>query len=238
MSSDANTYPVAVSRIGEGDTREQQTARAIEWIGAQSGGPITVVTPQKRLESETLTRFLARPGVTHLSWRGLSAGQLTGNRVVHAWPDRQRLNDLWGVDIDALVVIEHGGSEAAEWIEDANPIHLLADGIVPPLQDSAHLRPVEDGRLPEDVGGIHEYLARWAAGYSSGLKWNEKDKLKADMMNRPERWASVSVEQVRAKCRELRMRPNDVDTIAGLLQGRKDGRRFNVGSSYRDFRFS
>ena len=77
-----------------------------------------------------------------------------------------------------------------------------------------------------------------AAGDSSGLKWNEEDKLKADMMNRPERWASISVEQVRAKCRELKMRPNDIDTIAGYLQRRKEGRRFNVRSSYRDFAFN
>jgi len=77
-----------------------------------------------------------------------------------------------------------------------------------------------------------------AAGYSSGLKWNEEDKLKADMMNRPERWVPITVKQVRAKCRELGMRPNDVDTVAGFLQRRKDGRRFNVRSSYRDFQFN
>lgn len=57
-------------------------------------------------------------------------------------------------------------------------------------------------------------------------------------MNRPERWESVTVEQVRAKCRELKMRPKDVDTIAGFLQRRKDGRRFNVRSSYKDFHFN
>ena len=63
-------------------------------------------------------------------------------------------------------------------------------------------------------------------------------ELKADMMNRPERWVSVTVQQVRAKCRELGMRSNDVDTIADYLQRRKEGRRFNVRSSYRDFRFN
>ena len=48
-----------------------------------------------------------------------------------------------------------------------------------------------------------EYVAGMAAGYSSGLKWNEEDKLKADMVNRPERWVPITVEQVRARCREL-----------------------------------
>jgi len=85
---------------------------------------------------------------------------------------------------------------------------------------------------------ILEYIAAMAAGYSSGLKWNEEDKLKADMMNRPERWVPITVEQVRAKCRALGMRPDDVDTVAGFLQRRKEGRRFNVQSSYRTFRFN
>lgn len=57
-------------------------------------------------------------------------------------------------------------------------------------------------------------------------------------MNRPERWESVTVEQVRAECRELKMRPKDVDTMAGFLQRRKDGRRFNVRSSCKDFHFN
>lgn len=91
--------------------------------------------------------------------------------------------------------------------------------------------------LPEDVIGILESLAQWAAGYDSGLKWNEEDKLKADMMNRPERWTSVTIEQVRSKCRELKMRPNDVKTIVGFLERRKQGRRFNVRSTYRDYHF-
>ena len=56
-------------------------------------------------------------------------------------------------------------------------------------------------------------------------------------MNRPERWLSVTVEQVRAKCRQLGMRPKDIDTIADFVQRRKDGRRFNVRSSYRTFHF-
>lgn len=83
-----------------------------------------------------------------------------------------------------------------------------------------------------------EYIASIAAGYSTGLKWNEEDKLKADMTNRPERWVPVTVEQVRAKCRALGMRGRDVDTMADFVQRRKDGRRFNVRSSYRTFEFN
>ncbi|UVJ38021.1 hypothetical protein [Arthrobacter sp. CJ23] len=92
--------------------------------------------------------------------------------------------------------------------------------------------------LPNGVEGILEHVAHLAAGYSSGLKWNEEDKLKADVMNRPERCVPITVEQVRAKCREFGMRPNDIDTIAEFRQRRKAGRRFNVRSSYRDFPFN
>lgn len=77
-----------------------------------------------------------------------------------------------------------------------------------------------------------------AAGYSTGLKWNEEDQLKAGMMNRPDPWVDVTVEQVRAKGRQLGMRGKDVDTIADFVQRRKDGRRFNVRSSYRIFEFN
>lgn len=88
--------------------------------------------------------------------------------------------------------------------------------------------------------GVEEflaYIAGKAAGYSSGMKWNEKEKLKADMMNRPERWKSVTVSEVRAKCRELGMRPDDEDTIAELLGRRMQGRNFVVRPQYRHYEF-
>lgn len=67
---------------------------------------------------------------------------------------------------------------------------------------------------------------------------NEEDKLKADMMNRPNRWDAVTAEQVREKCRVLGMRAEDVDIISNFVQRRKDGRRFNVQSTYRRFQFN
>lgn len=59
----------------------------------------------------------------------------------------------------------------------------------------------------------------------------------SDLMNRPDRWAAVRPEQVRARCRQLGMSPHDADTVRDLVQRRKEGRRFNVRSSYRSFRF-
>lgn len=237
MPSDSYPYPVAISRLTEGETsREPQNARAIRWLLEQQGGSVVVVTPRKDFHGESLKRLVSNSAVTHLSWRGFSTGSLHGHRVVYAWPDRQHLNDLWDAEPGALAVIEWNEEETAEWIETANPIQLLRDGTLRPEAERQPAEPV--AALPGGVDGILEHIAGMAAGYSSGLKWNEEDKLKADMMNRPERWVPITVEQVRAKCRELGMRPNDVDTVAGYLQRRKEGRRFNVRSSYRDFQFN
>jgi hypothetical protein len=226
--------PVAVSRLGEDDSREAQNARAVKWLLAQPGGSVVIVTPRRKVESPSISRLIAQPGVRHHVWRGFAGGGFGGHRVLYAWPDRARLNDVWNDDADAIAVIEWGIDETAEWLEDVNPVQLLPGQIIEslPRQRDA-LAP-----LPNGVDAILEHIAAMAAGYSSGLKWNEEDKLKADMMNRPDRWVPVTVEQIRAKCRQLGMRADDVDTIAGFLQRRTEGRRFNVRSSYRTFQFN
>lgn len=226
--------PVAVSRLGDGDSREAQSARAVRWLLDQPGGLIVVVTPRRAVESAILKRLIAQPGVTHHAWRGYHGGYFDRQRVLYAWPDRERLNHLWNVEADAIAVIEWGTEETAEWIEDVNPIQLLPGQTIVPTPRG--LKELET--LPNGVDAILESVAAWAAGYDSGLKWNEEDKLKADMMNRPDRWLPISVEQVRAKCRALGMRADDVDTIAGFLQRRKEGGRFNVRTSYRTFQFN
>lgn len=237
LTSDAYQFPVAISRLSEGETsREPQNLRAIQWLADQPGGSVIVVTPQKQVHSDILKRLVSTSGVAHLSWKGFSTGPLAGRRVLYAWPNRKHLSGLWGVEADALAVIEWNEDETAEWIEDANPVQLFHGRTVSP-------QPVEEPAdrhepLPKGVDGILEHIAAMTAGYLSGLKWNEEAKLKADMMNRPERWAAVTVDQVRAKCRALGMRPDDVDTVAGFLQRRKEGRRFNVRSSYRTFHFN
>ncbi|RAL30795.1 hypothetical protein CVN56_31120 [Rhodococcus sp. AQ5-07] len=235
MTASNISFPVAVSQLRMPDSREQQSARAAKWLLDQIGGPILVVTPNMKFDDVVIKALMARPSAAHVTWKSLSAVTFAGKRVVHAWPDRQHLNDLWGAEADALVVIEWGTSETAEWIEDANPARLLPDETIPPLEGTKKMPGVS---LPAGVDDVLASVAAWAEGYDSGLKWNEEDKLKADMMNRPERWADVTVEQVRATCKGLGMRPNDIDTIAGFLQRRKEGRRFNVRSSYKDFRFN
>lgn len=236
MVSRSDRMPVAISRLDATveTSREPQNARAIRWLLQQAGGPVTVVTPRKDVSSDVLESLIKQRGVSHVSWKGLSTHNLRG-RILFAWPSRQHLNDLWGIQADALAVIEWNPDETQEWIEDNKPLLLLHDRTE--LYKPDKTKESQDSPLPNDIDRILEYVAQMAAGYSGGLKWNEEDKLKADMMNRPERWASVTVEQVRAKCKELGMSPNDVDTIAGFLQRRKEGRYFRVTSSYRNFHF-
>ena len=237
MNQSKSSMPVAISQFGENieTSREPQNTRAIKWLLQQPGGSITVVTPQKAVDSAVITSLIARRGVTHLSWRGLSTNSLRG-RILFAWPDRKHLNDLWGLEADALAVIEWVPQETKEWIEDNRPVLLLHNQTKPYTPDAEEQ--ISSERLPHGVEEILENIALWAAGYSSGLKWNEEDKLKADMMNRPQRWSSVTVDQVRAQCRELGMRPNDADTVAKLLQRQKDGHSFRVTSLYRDYYFN
>ncbi|MDO4254446.1 MAG: hypothetical protein Q4C81_04765 [Kocuria sp.] len=236
MSTGGYSYPVAISKLGPDEgSREPQNVRAIKWLLAQDGGPVVVVTPRKEFEGASLKKLVAHPRVHHHSWKGFSMGSLHGTRALVAWPDRKHLNDLWDAGADALVVIEWNEQETAEWIEDSNATLLVpgAEIAAEPTEPDASAEP-----LPNGIDGILEHIASLAAGYDSGLKWNEEDKLRADMMNRPDRWRDVTVEQVRSKCRALGMRPNDVDTVAGFLQKRKEGKRFNVRSSYRTFQFN
>lgn len=225
--------PTAISRLGENESREAQTTRAVKWLLEQPGGSIVVVTPRRDFEGASLKLLISSPGVAHHAWRGYTGGQYSGRRVLYAWPDRAHLNKVWGVEADAIAVIEWNEAETAEWIDDVNPIQLLPGRVIEPApQPVPSLEP-----LPNGVDEILEHVAAAAAGYSSGLKWNEEDMLRADMMNRHERWHPITVDQVRAKCRALGMRADDVDKIAGYLQRRKEGRRFNVRSSYRTFEF-
>lgn len=235
MSSASYDYPVAISRLTDGEeSREPQNARAVRWLLKQPGGPVVVVTPRREVDSPILKQLIAQPNVRQVIWKGFSIGMLSG-RVLHAWPNREHFQKLWRQDLDALAVIEWNEEHAAEWIEDANPVQLFADRTVEP---AATREEVECEPLPNGVDGILEYVAGMAAGYSTGLKWNEEDMLKADMMNRPERWEPITVDQLRAKGRALKMRPDDIDTIVDFLQRRKDGRRFNVRGSYKDFTFN
>lgn len=158
--------PTAVSRLGEDDSREAQNTRAVRWLLAQPGGSVIVVTPRRDVPSAVLRRLVAQSSVQHHAWRGHTGGFYDEHRVLYAWPDRQRLNEIWNVDADAIAVIEWSVEETAAWIEDMNPVQLLpGETIEPSAQSKPDLEP-----LPNGVDDILEYVAGMAAGYSTGLK--------------------------------------------------------------------
>ncbi|MEI3866630.1 hypothetical protein V6S02_05975 [Microbacterium sp. CCNWLW134] len=92
--------------------------------------------------------------------------------------------------------------------------------------------------LPNGVDKILEYLAMMAQGYDNHLKWNEQAKLKADMMNVPDRWRVIDPAEFRAQALALGMRTEDADEITDYLKRRLQGRRLVPTRSYRDFKFT
>lgn len=227
-----NTYPVALSRLcDKDDTKEKQAERAITWLRKQSGGSITVITPSKRSENKAIERLIQNANVKHYTWRKTSGWNLTG-RVLYAWPNREKLNELEYYKLDALAVIECG--EDKDWMTITKPIILLPNKIVEPTSTDDF----ELGKLPNGISDILSYLAGRADGYSQGMKWNEVDQLKSDLMECPKRWEAVTPKEVRQECLHLNMKLADVDQITELVTRRKQGRTFNLSkSSYKGFKF-
>lgn len=227
-----NSYPVALSRLGdEDDTRESQAERAIAWLCEQSGGNITVITPRKYFENNAIEQLIQIKGVKRCSWRETDGQYLTG-RILYAWPNRERLSNLWHSQLDALAVIEWG--EDKDWMTIAKPIILLPNKIVEPTATDDF----ELGKLPNGISDILSYLASRADGYSQGMKWNEVDQLKSDLMECTARWKEVTTEQIKQECLHLGMKLTDIDKITELVTRRQQGRTFNLSeSSYKGFKF-
>lgn len=95
---------------------------------------------------------------------------------------------------------------------------------------------LEDG-LPPSVAEIVQYLAGKAKGYGNKLKFNERDKLKGDLMNAPERWRSVDVDAFAAKCLSEGMRDADVAELVVLVIKAQNGRRLVPSHFYKTFKF-
>ena len=227
-----NTYPVALSRLGDqDDTREKQAERAITWLCKQSVGDITVITPRKYFENNAIKQLIQIKGVKHYSWRENDGQYLTG-RVLYAWPNRERLSNLWHSQLDALAVIEWG--EDKDWMTIAKPIILLPNKIVEPTATYDF----ELGKLPNGISDILSYLAGMADGYSQGMKWNEVEQLKSDLMECPARWEAVTTEQIKQECLHLGIKLTDIDKITELVACRQHGDTFNLSkSSYKGFKF-
>lgn len=96
----------------------------------------------------------------------------------------------------------------------------------------------DDEAVPEDIERILSYLADMAAGYSTGLKWNEEAKLKADLMNNPVRWRNVSAHAVSQRLLSFGMSPEDTRTLTDFVRRAQAGKRLIPHQTYRDFKFN
>jgi len=57
------TYPVAISRISDDDSREAQNLRSLRWLAKQEGGSIVMVTPAEGFDGDSLKRLIKLPGI-------------------------------------------------------------------------------------------------------------------------------------------------------------------------------
>lgn len=235
MVMPGNQYPSAVSRLIKGeDSRESQIARAIQWLLTQGDAPIVVVTPRKSVESSILKRVLAQPGVLHKTWKDLSKHSLERKRVLHMWPDEEDLEQLWDIDLVALAVVEW--TDLTKWAKYVGAEVLPHERTTKTTKDTTE--PSKSDKLPERAQRILEHLASAAAAYSGGLKWDEEEKLKSDLMLRRDAWQDIPIENIEEKCRELRMRPGDTRLIVDLISRRQRGCWFNLNKSrYKGYEF-
>lgn len=89
--------------------------------------------------------------------------------------------------------------------------------------------------LPRNIDKILQYLAMAAAGYTSGLKWNEEAKLKSDLMKHRAEWRTADADVIRKRLLELGMSPVDTRTVVDLVARAQAGKRLVPQASYRDF---
>ncbi|MFE9855626.1 hypothetical protein [Streptomyces sp. NPDC005780] len=80
--------------------------------------------------------------------------------------------------------------------------------------------------LPPDVDAFMDFIGQ-NIELSGDLVWQERDRLKSDMMLVPNRWAPsrVSPEAFRSKCEVVGMTSEDVAEVVDWLRRAQSGRR-------------
>lgn len=90
--------------------------------------------------------------------------------------------------------------------------------------------------LPTDVDAFMDFIGVNIKA-SGGLVWNERDRLKSDMMLVRQRWSSsrVPVDAFRRKYEGIGMSPEDADEVVDWLRKTQAGRRLrpNIIRDYR-----
>ncbi len=96
-----------------------------------------------------------------------------------------------------------------------------------------------DSEVPDDIAKAMDFLGRMAAAYGGRLKWNEKARLKADMMNvRPRWWSSrITPAALRAECERVGLSAEDTALVLDYLSKAQSGKRMVPHATYRTFKF-
>ncbi|WP_330449848.1 hypothetical protein [Streptomyces anulatus] len=91
--------------------------------------------------------------------------------------------------------------------------------------------------LPPDVEAFMDFIGQ-NIELSGGLVWNERDRLKSDMMLVRHRWSPsrVSVDAFRSKCEGVGMSPEDVVEVVDWLRRAQAGRQLRP-QHIKDFRW-
>ena len=178
-------------------------------------------------------------GITLASTRG--GFDIGGRRLFMLYPDKQDLEAAeerlakcyLPTDVEEILVLVWNDSWVVDWVKryGAKLIGDAPDGWLEKVDV------VDTSGMPADIVEILELIAMKARTSDNKLPWQEKDQLKSDMMKNMVYWRTVTPEQVKEKCFELGMSVADGDEVAGMLQRRLDGHRFQVRSSYGDFEF-
>ncbi|MFB7584646.1 hypothetical protein [Streptomyces hydrogenans] len=82
------------------------------------------------------------------------------------------------------------------------------------------------GSLPADVNNFLDFIGMNIKA-SGGFVWNERDRIKSDMMRERGRWSPsrVSPEALRNKCEEIGMTAEDADKVTNWLRSTQAGKQ-------------
>lgn len=80
--------------------------------------------------------------------------------------------------------------------------------------------------LPPDVEAFMDFIGMNIAA-SGGFAWNERDRIKSDMMLVPTRWAAsrVPADALRRKCEAVGMSTEEAGEVVDWLRKRQAGRQ-------------
>ncbi|MFZ4300998.1 hypothetical protein ACOZE3_24170 [Streptomyces cinereoruber] len=92
--------------------------------------------------------------------------------------------------------------------------------------------------LPPDVDKFMDYIGQ-NVKLSGCLAWEEKAKIKADMMNVRTRWeiSRVSPDALRKKCLEIDLKDSETRDVMDWLGKVQQGRQLRPNPRYRDFKW-